>query len=197
MFRSHDVLSRILRAAFSLAVLVVLLGVRAEAACVYPMSTQFGVADNFAAVPTDPIPYNPALPQFVSYLNGLGIPTANMKTFDDLTANRHMVATLRHGLRGCFAGATTLTLCFRAKAHADVPGNDTVTIYNTDFGVYSFPVVYSSAIAPTLIPSWTIGTTATLCIDLTSQMVANQIGDMLQFRVQDDSAVDFITMTLN
>ena len=195
MLRSHNVLPQILRTAFCLAVLVVLFGARAEAACVYPMSTQFGVADNFAAMPTDPIPYNPALPQFVSYLNMQGISTANMKTFDDVTSNHHMVATLRHGLRNCFAGATSLTLCFRAKAHNDVPGNDSVTIYNTDFGVYSFPVVYSSAIAPTLIPSWTIGTTATLCIDLTSQMAL--IGDMLQFRVQDDSAVDFITMTVD
>jgi len=195
MLRSHNVLPQILRTAFCLAVLVVLFGARAEAACVYPMSTQFGVADNFAAMPTDPIPYNPALPQFVSYLNMQGISTANMKTFDDVTSNHHMVATLRHGLRNCFAGATSLTLCFRAKAHNDVPGNDSVTIYNTDFGVYSFPVVYSSSIAPTLIPSWTIGTTATLCIDLTSQMAL--IGDMLQFRVQDDSAVDFITMTVD
>jgi hypothetical protein len=178
-----------------LAVLGVLIGAPAQAACVYPMSTQFGLADNFAAIPTDPIPYNPALPQFVTYLNGIGITTANMKTFDDLTPNRHMVATLRHGLRACFPGANHLTLCFRAKAHNDVPTNDSVTIYDTDFGIYSFPVVYSSAIAPTLIPSWTIGTTATLCIDLTSQMAA--IGDMLQFRVQDDSAVDFITMTLS
>jgi len=195
MLRSHNVLPQILRTAFCLAVLVVLFGARAEAACVYPMSTQFGVADNFAAMPTDPIPYNPALPQFVSYLNMQGISTANMKTFDDVTSNHHMVATLRHGLRNCFAGATSLTLCFRAKAHNDVPGNDSVTIYNTDFGVYSFPGVYSSSIAPTLIPSWTIGTTATLCIDLTSQMAL--IGDMLQFRVQDDSAVDFITMTVD
>jgi hypothetical protein len=194
MSRSKNTLPKILLAVCCLALVA---GARAQAACVYPMSTQFGLADNFAAIPTDPIPYNPALPQFVTYLNGLGIPTANMKTFDNLTSNRHMVATLRHGLRGCFAGATSLTLCFRARAHNDVPANDSVTIYDTDFGVYSFPVVYSSAIAPTLIASWPIGTTALLCINLTPQMVANQIGDMLQFRMQDDSAVDFITMTLN
>jgi hypothetical protein len=170
----------------------------AQAACPpFPITSTFGVNDNFAPVPTDPIPYNPALPQFVSYLNGLGIPTANMKTFDDLTPNRHMVATLRHGLRGCFPGATSLKLCFRARAHADIPTNDTVAIYDTDFGVYSFPVIYSSAIAPTLTPTWTSGTTALLCIDLTAQMMANQVGDMLQFKVQDDSAVDYITMTLN
>jgi hypothetical protein len=191
---SKSALPRVFLSIFCLGLFV---GARAQAACVYPMSAQFGVADNFAAVPSDPIPYNPALPQFVTFLNGLGIPTANMKTFDDLTSNRHMVATLRHGLRACFPGATSLTLCFRARAHNDVPGNDSVTLYDTDFGVYSFPVVYSSSIAPTLIGSWPIGTTATLCINLTPQMVANQIGDMLQFRVQDDTAVDFIQMTLN
>lgn len=168
-----------------------------QAQCVYPTTVQFGVMDNFAAMPTDPIPYTPALPQFVTYLNGLGIPTANMKTFDNLTSNRHFVATLRHGLRGCFAGASSLNLCFRARAHNDIPTNDSVVLYNTDFGVYSFPVVYSSAIAPTLIGAWTNPTTATLCINLTPQMIGGLIGDMLQMRVQDDTAVDWITMTLN
>ncbi|HKV09309.1 MAG TPA: hypothetical protein VJ725_14290 [Thermoanaerobaculia bacterium] len=191
---SRNSLGRIVGVTLCLAVLWC---ARGEAQCVYPMTTQFGLNDNFAAAPTDPIPYNPALPQFVSYLNGLGIPTANMKTFDNLTSNRHFVATLRHGLRGCFPGATSLTLCFRARAHADVPSNDSVTLYDTDFGVYSFPVVYSSSIAPTLIGTWNSGTTATLCINLTSQMTSNLIGDMLQMRIQDDTAVDFITMTLN
>lgn len=182
----------------ALAGLIVLVSATAaQAQCVYPTTVQFGVMDNFAALPTDPIPYTPALPQFVTYLNGLGIPTANMKTFDNLTSNRHFVATLRHGLRSCFPGATTLKLCFRARAHNDIPTNDTVAIYNTDFGVYSFPVVYASAIAPTLIGAWPNGTTATLCIDLTSQMTGGLIGDMLQFKIQDDTAVDWITMTLN
>jgi len=194
MRRNGSSFGRMLCATLCLATLW---GARADAQCVYPMTSTFGVNDNFAAVPTDPIPYNPALPQFVSFLNVNGIPTANMKTFDSLTSNRHMVATLRHGLRGCFPGAASLTLCFRARAHNDVPTNDGVVIYDTDFGVYSFPVVHSSAIAPTLIGAWPNGTTATLCINLTAQMVANQIGDMLQFRVQDDTAVDFITMTLN
>ncbi|MDX2000258.1 MAG: hypothetical protein SF066_21270 [Thermoanaerobaculia bacterium] len=182
----------------ALAGLIVLASATAvQAQCVYPTTVQFGVMDNFAAMPTDPIPYTPALPQFVTYLNGLGIPTANMKTFDNLTSNRHFVATLRHGLRGCFPGAASLTLCFRARAHNDIPTNDTVAIYNTDFGVYSFPVVYASAIAPTLIGAWPNGTTATLCINLTSQMTGGFIGDMLQFKIQDDTAVDWITMTLN
>lgn len=182
----------------ALAGLIVLASSTAvQAQCVYPTTVQFGVMDNFAAMPTDPIPYTPALPQFVTYLNGLGIPTANMKTFDNLTSNRHFVATLRHGLRGCFPGASSLTLCFRARAHNDIPTNDSVVLHNTDFGVYSFPVVYSSAIAPTLIGSWTNPTTAVLCINLTPQMIGGLIGDMLQMRVQDDTAVDWITMTLN
>ena len=191
---SRSSLSRIVGAVICLAVLWC---ARADAQCVYPMSSTFGVNDNFAAVPTDPIPYNPALPQFVTYMNGLGVPTANLKTFDNLTANRHFVATLRHGLRGCFPGATSLILCVRARGHADLPSNDTLTIHDTDFGVYSFPVVYSSAIAPTLIGAWNNGTVATLCINLTPQMTGGQIGDMLQLRTQDDTAVDFITMTLN
>jgi hypothetical protein len=164
-------------------------GARAEAACVYPMSTTFGLADGFAPVPTDPIPYNPAYPPFVSFLGPL-----NLKTFDDTTSNRHMVATLRHGLASCFPGATSLTLCFVARAHNDVPANDSVVIYNTILPS-TFPVIYSSAIVPTLSPTWTIGMTSTLCIDLTSQM--SVIGDMLQFRLQDDSAVDYIKMTLD
>lgn len=48
--------------------------VRAEAQCVYPKVSTFGVVDNFAAIPTDPIPYNPALPQFVTYLNDSASP---------------------------------------------------------------------------------------------------------------------------
>lgn len=187
-------LSRIVMATLFL---VVLWGARAEAQCTYPMVSTFGLNDNFAGIPTDPIPYNPALPQFVTYMNSLGVPTANLKTFDNLTSNRHFVATLRHGLRGCFPGASSLILCVRARAHADLPGNDTLTIHDTDFGVYSFPVIYSSAIVPTLIGAWNNGTVANLCINLTPQMTANQIGDMLQLRTQDDTAVDFITMTLN
>jgi hypothetical protein len=159
------------------------------------MSSTFGLVDNFAPNPTDPIPYTPAYPPFVSFLNSQMIATASMKTFDDVTPNRHMVATLRHGLAGCFPGATSLTLCFRARAHNDVPANDGVVIYNTIFPS-TFPVIYSSALVPTLTPSWTIGMTSTLCIDLTTQMQNSQIGDMLQFRLQDDSAVDYIRMTL-
>lgn len=172
----------------------ILCGVSAQAQCVYPITRQFGLADNFAPVPVDPIPYNPALPQFVTFLNGLGIPTANMKSFDNNTPDRHMVASLRHGLRSCFPGATSLNLCFRARALPGGSANDGVAIYDTDFGVYSFPLVFSSALVPTLVPSWNAGTVATICINLTAQMPL--IGDMLQFRVQDDTDVDFITMTL-
>lgn len=155
----------------------------------------FGASDSFSLTPPpDPNPYSLALPEFVNYLNtALGIPTASMKTFDHLTSNRHFVASLRHGLRRCFPGGQ-LKLCIWARAHNDVPTNDSVTIYNTDFGVWSFPVIYSSVIAPTLIASWTNPTTATLCIDLTTQMNGNQIGDMLQIRIQDDTAVDGISM---
>jgi|CXWL01.1.fsa_nt_gi hypothetical protein len=150
---------------------------------------------DFFAPPAAPIPYNPALPEFVGFLNAnLGIPTVNMKTFDDLTSNRHFVATLRHGLRHCFPGSS-LKLFMRARAHSDVPTNDSVTIYNTDFGVWSFPVIYASSIQGVLIPSWTNSTTAILSIDLTAQMNGNMIGDMLQIRIQDDSAVDFIGMS--
>ena len=154
-------------------------------------------ADMFNLMLPDPNPYPLALPEFVTFLNGLGVPTAIMKTFDDQTSDRHMVASLRHGLRGCFGGATSLNLCFRARALPGGSSNDSVAIYNTDFGTYLFPVVFSSAIAPTLIAAWPTGTNATLCINLTSQMTGGMIGDMLQFRVQDDTAVDVITMTLN
>lgn len=171
-----------------------------QAVCTYPTTVTFGTVDNFNLSIPDPIPYGaPAyvLPQFDAYLTSIGVTQAIRKTFDSVQSNRHMVATLRHGLRGCFPGASSLNLCFHAKAHNDLPGNDSVALYNTDFGVYSFPVVYSSYLAPTLTPTWTIGTTATLCINLTAQMTGGLIGDMLQFRLQDDSAVDFITMTMN
>jgi hypothetical protein len=174
----------------------VLCGVQAQAQCVYPITRQFGLNDGLAPVPTDPIPYNPAMPEFVARLNSQGIPPGILKTFDNNTSDRHMVATLRHGLRGCFSSATSLNLCFRARALFGGSDNDSVTIYNTDFGTYLFPVIYSSRIAPTLIPTWSAGTNATLCINLTTQMINNQIGDMLQLRVQDDTDVDFITMTL-
>lgn len=164
--------------------------------CNYPMTSTFGTPDAFAA-PPDPVPYNPAFPPFVTFLNSIGVATANMTSFDTLTADLHVVATLRHGLRGCFVGATQLTLCFNARALPGTPKNDGVVIYNTDLTNNTFQVIYNSAIAPTLVPTWTANTNATLCIDLTAQMLSNQIGDMLQFRVQDDTAVDSITMTLN
>jgi hypothetical protein len=44
MLRSKNALPRILLAVCCLALLA---GARAQAACVYPMSTQFGLADNF------------------------------------------------------------------------------------------------------------------------------------------------------
>jgi hypothetical protein len=164
--------------------------------CSYPVTRTFGIADNFAAVPADPVPYSPAFPPFVTFLNNNGVTTANMTTFDALTADHHMVATLRHGLRGCFPGATSLNLCFRARALAGQPDNDGVVIYNTNLTNNTFQIIYNSAIKPTLIASWNTSATATLCIDLTSQMMSGQIGDMLQFKVQDDTAVDHITMTL-
>lgn len=171
-----------------------------QAVCTYPTTVTFGVADSFSLITPDPIPYGPpalVFPYFDPYLTGIGVPPASRKTYDSVQPDRHMVATLRHGLRGCFAGASSLTLCFRAMAHPGGSANDSVAIYNTDFGVYSFPVVYGSYIVPTLAPTWTSGTTATLCINLTAQMTGGLIGDMLQFRVQDDTAVDHITMTLN
>jgi hypothetical protein len=166
-----------------------------KAQCVYPITSTFGVADNFSLSTPDPIPYNPALPQFVAFLNGAGLPTSKMKTFDNQAVDHHMVATLRHGLRHCFSGATSLKLCFRARAGSGSK-NDAVYVYNTNFTNNTFPVIFSSAITPALISSWNPGTTAMLCINLTQQMTNNQIGDMLQFRVEDDTAVDFIRMTL-
>lgn len=165
--------------------------------CTYPKLTNFGTQDAFAAVPVDPAPYNPAFPEFVTFLNGQGIATASMATFDNLGANKHMVATLRHGLRNCFAGASSLKLCFDARSVSSNSNNDSVVVYDTNFSNNTFPVIHTSSIAPALIPTWTLGSNATLCIDLTAQMQSGQVGDMLQFRVQDDTAVDFITMELN
>lgn len=164
--------------------------------CSYPLTRTFGVADNFSLSSADPIPYTPALPQFVTFLNTNGIPTADMTTFDNQTPNLHMVATLRHGLRSCFAGAIGLELCFHANAVASLASNDSVVIYDTDLTTSTFQVIFSSFIAPPLIATWNQGAISTLCIDLTQQMTNVQIGDMLQFRVQDDTAVDYIEMRL-
>ena len=178
------------------------LSVAASGCCSFPMTRTFGVADNFsmAATNPDPIPYNPALPSFVAFLNAGGVTTASMKTFDDQTTNRHMVATLRHGLRSCFASAVaqnrTLSLCFTARAVNGSTGNDAVNIYDTNMTTNTFTQIASTAIAPPLIANWTPVTTALLCINLTPQMASGQIGDVLQFVVQDDTAVDSITMTI-
>jgi hypothetical protein len=166
----------------------------AIAQCQNPIVRIFGVADNFSTSTPDPIPYKPALPQFVSFLKSQGIATANMTTFDAQTKNLHMVATLRHGLGSCFGGATALQLCFKARAIGTGANNDSVTIYNTDFTNNTFPVIYSQSIVPTLAPTWTTGTTSLLCIDLTPKM--SQIGAILQFRLQDDTAVDYIAIVL-
>lgn len=184
--------------AIALFLSVLLRGENARAQCLYPMTATFGVADNFSLSGTpDPIPYNPALPQFVAFLNSQGLPTSSLKTFDNQAINHHMVATLRHGLRHCFSGATSLKLCFRARAGIGSQ-NDNVYIYDTQFsnGNATFPVIFSSRIAPNLISTWNTGTTATICINLTPQMVSHQVGDLLQFRVEDDTAVDFIQMKL-
>jgi hypothetical protein len=168
-------------------------GTEAQAVCAPVTTVTFGTADNFGGGP-DPLPYAPtALPEFVSYLNSQGVPTAQLKTLDDGTANRHTVATLRHGLRGCFAPGCTLKLCFRARAHADVPKDDRVTIYNTDFGTYNFPQVTSLPVVPALRATWNPGEVATMCMPLDM----NLVGDMLQFQMQDDSSVDYIQMTLS
>ena len=168
-------------------------GTEAQAVCAPVTTVTFGTADNFGGGP-DPLPYAPtALPEFVTYLNSQGIPTAQLKTLDDGTANRHTVATLRHGLRGCFAPGCTLKLCFRARAHADVPKDDRVTIYNTDFGTYAFPQVTSLPVVPALRATWNAGEVATMCMPLDM----NLVGDMLQFQMQDDSSVDYIQMVLS
>lgn len=168
-------------------------GTESQAVCAPVTTVTFGQMDNFGGGP-DPIPYAPtALPEFVSFLNAQGIPTARLKTLDDGTANRHTVATLRHGLRGCFAANCTLRLCFRARAHADVPQDDRVTIYNTDFGTYNFPQVTSLPVVPNLRASWNPGEVATMCMPLDMA----QVGDMLQFQMQDDSSVDYIQMILS
>jgi hypothetical protein len=168
-------------------------GPQEQAVCAAVTTVTFGSMDNFAGGP-DPLPYAPtALPEFVNFLNLQGIPTARLKTLDDGTSNRHTVATLRHGLRGCFAANCTLKLCFRARAHADTPQNDRVTVYNTDFGVYNFPQVTSVPVVPTLRATWNPGEVATMCMPLNM----NLVGDMLQFQMQDDSAVDYIQMILS
>ena len=165
--------------------------------CSFPMTRTFGVNDNFSGGP-DPVPFMPPLPQFITFLGNNGI--ASTKTFDDDTPNSHMVATLRHGLKGCFGEAIgqsrTLTLCFSARAHSDDPSDDSVTIHDTDSPSFTFPVVFSGPIVPILSPTWKSADTGMLCIDLTPQMQANQVGNMLQVRLGDDTEVDFITMTL-
>jgi hypothetical protein len=165
--------------------------------CSFPMTRTFGVNDSFSGGP-DPVPFMPALPQFITFLGNSGI--ASTKTFDDDTPNSHIVATLRHGLKGCFGEAIgqsrTLTLCFSARAHSDDPSDDSVTIHDTDSPSFTFPVVFSGPIVPTLSPTWKSADTGMLCIDLTPQMQANQVGNMLQVRLGDDTEVDFITMTL-
>jgi hypothetical protein len=168
-------------------------GTQAQAVCPGVTTVTFGTNDNFAGGP-DPLPYAPtALPDFVSYLNGQGIPTAQLKTLDDGTTGKHTVATLRHGLRSCFAANCTLQLCFRARALLGVPQNDRVTVYNTDFGTYAFPQVASVPVVPNLQPSWNPGQIATMCMPLNM----NLVGDMLQFQMQDASSVDYIQMILS
>lgn len=170
-------------------------GSNEQAVCSSLMAVTFGTADNFAGG-ADPLPYAPtALPEFVNHLASLGIPSSQLKTLDDPTPNRHTVATLRHGLRSCFTQTPfcALTLCAYARGTADVPQDDSITVYDTDFNVYSFPVVASASVVPSLAASWNVGSTAMLCM----QLPINQVGDMLQFRMQDDSMVDFIRITLS
>lgn len=168
-------------------------GTQEQAVCPGVTTVTFGTMDNFGGGP-DPLPYAPtALPEFVSFLNAQAIPTTRLKTLDDATSGRHTVATLRHGLRGCFAANCTLKLCFRARALAGVPQNDRVTIYNTDFGAYTFPQVTSLPVVPNLRASWNPGESDTMCMPLNM----NLVGDMLQFQLQDATVVDYIQMVLS
>jgi hypothetical protein len=73
------------------------------------------------------------------------------------------------------------------------PQYDHVTIYNTDFGTYSFPQVTSLPVVPDLRATWNLGEVATMCMPLNMAVV----GDMLQFQLQDDSSVDYIQMILS
>lgn len=165
-----------------------------QAVCTLNMSVTFGTADNFGGGP-DPSPYATALPQFVDYLAFNSIPASQLKTLDDATSNRHTVSSLRHGLRSCFTQTPfcTLTLCAYARALPTTPQNDTITVYDTDFGTYSFPVVATASVVPSLSPTWNPGNTAFLCMPLP----IGSVGDMLQFQMQNDSMVDFIRLNLN
>jgi|GEM_PF-5812565 len=166
-----------------------------QTVCTPNMSVTFGTADNFVGGP-DPLPYAPtALPEFVNFLAANSIPVSQLKTLDDATSNRHTVATLRHGLRSCFTQTPfcALTLCAHARALPTAPQKDSITVYDTDFGTYSFPVIASTTVVPALAPTWNPGQTAFLCMPLP----ITSVGDMLQFRMQNSSMVDFIRINLS
>ena len=167
----------------------------ASAVPVYPATATFGVADNFSTVTPDPVLYNPATPPFVSYLVANGVPLSRMTSFDNPNANLHRVATLRHGLRGCFSQTRQLSLCFNARSVTGLSTDDALTLYNgPPQGPYA--AFYSAAMSTISGTPWSMGSQGVVCVDLSPQMHSGQITDEIQLRLQDDSDLDYIKLTV-
>lgn len=159
----------------------------------------FGNIDAYAGgANSDPGPWapNPAMPAFMSFLANPpnNIPLAQQTGFDNPNFDRKVVATMRHGLGGCFFITCTLKLNFRAKALSNNPGDDVVYLFNTTsttFPQLTWDYLHNLNGAP-----WTTGQDKILSLDLTAQMNNGQVGDMLQLLVSDDTMVDYAQLKL-
>lgn len=159
-----------------------------------------GIVDGYAGgANSDPGPFapNPAMPAFMNYLVTQGIPLSQQTGFDNPNFNYKVVASMRHGLAGCFFVTCTLKMVFRARALADNPGDDKVGLYNTLFtSPNTFSLIYADTLANINGAPWTTGQDKTFSVDLTAQMNNGVVGDMLQLIVSDDTMVDYAQLKL-
>ena len=157
-----------------------------------------GKADHFQTGNVEPA--NPS-----ATLKGL-LSTSTLVDFDDPNSNRGFAHTFQLPRCGCIVGAK---LELRAKAHADIPSNDSLNLgFSNQAGFPRWVSYFGTGNAPT-IPTltqsgWSSGTVADITLDLAnlppgggppSLLSALQTHRYLDFYVQDDTTIDYVKLT--
>ena len=156
--------------------------------CRAARTISLGRSDNFANNGPEMAAVSPALPAYVTSKGAL------TKGFDDPTENRWVVGSW--ALPGCrVCRDVVITLNIRRKTHQSLTGNDGIIIG-------AAPFVGPNVLAN--IKPWVANTLLTKAVTITitmlqfNQFLLNQpTGPIwLDFRVQDDTEVDFAHLTL-
>lgn len=170
-------------------------------ACANPVQTVYtaGTIDNFASVDgpelTSP---GAALQAVMSAYNGGIYPN---REFDILTSNR----VFGHTFAGLPLNLEAATLALHLQARPDIPSNDSINL-ELPGGVTPFAWGRYIQDLPAALGTWNIGQDAVLTLDLTNlpnadatytDIVPDMDGNqMLDVYIQDDTAVDYMSLTV-